>query len=131
MGDDNDAKFNAVHIRSYFTDLVIFSCTSFDSNSHILNDSADKINLSGANLASADLSGANLIGADLTNANLAGADLTGANLTSADLTNADLTGANLEGANLTGVITNADPLSDIIYYRPTKESYICSLPKIF
>jgi hypothetical protein len=56
--------------------------------------------LAGANLQGADLDKANLQGANLYKANLQGADLTGANLQKAYLINANLQGANLYKVNL-------------------------------
>ena len=75
-----------------------------------------KLDYSGAALASAYLRGANLreanlTGADLRWANLRGADLTGADLAWANLRGADLTGADLSGADLTGADLNGAALS--------------------
>ena len=57
-------------------------------------------NLRGAYLSNADLGAANLTNADLRYANLYRADLGAANLTNADLINANLYLANLQGAQL-------------------------------
>ena len=72
-----------------------------------------KCDLSGAklnnlDLSYADLSSANLSGADLSNtvlfgANLGKANLSGANLTSVNLFEANLSGANVANANLTKI----------------------------
>ena len=71
-------------------------------------------NLSGAELSDADLrraslSGANLSDAELNGARLGLANLTGANLSGANLSDAELNGASLSGANLSGAsLRNAD-----------------------
>jgi uncharacterized protein YjbI with pentapeptide repeats len=67
------------------------------------------IDLSGADLSSANLGGVKLRGADLSRAdlftaNLRGADLSGAFLNNAEIITADLFEANLRGANLKGAI---------------------------
>jgi uncharacterized protein YjbI with pentapeptide repeats len=64
------------------------------------------VNLSKANLRSADLSGANFSNANLSKADLSSADLSGANFSNANLSctnlrSADLGGADLSKANLT------------------------------
>ena len=71
-------------------------------------------NLSGAELSDADLrraslSGANLSDAELNGARLGLANLTGANLSGANLSDAELNGASLSGADLSGAsMRNAD-----------------------
>jgi uncharacterized protein YjbI with pentapeptide repeats len=57
-------------------------------------------NLSEANLKGAQLQDADLSGANLRNANLQEANLQGANLKRADLRDADLAGANLRGVTI-------------------------------
>ena len=66
------------------------------------NSAGKKIDLSGADLRTADLSAADLSGADLTKADLFKANLSGADLTGADLFKAHLSGANLSGSYLSG-----------------------------
>ena len=76
-------------------------------------------NLDSADLQNSDLSYANLYMVDFYTANLSGATLVGANLDTARLFGADVSGANLEGANLSNAelvytdfsganLTNAD-----------------------
>ncbi|XBS70743.1 pentapeptide repeat-containing protein [Acerihabitans sp. KWT182] len=67
----------------------------------ILTDQG-QMNLSGANLYTADLRGADLSGADLSGANLHLANLSNADLSGACLANVKLDGANLSGARLKG-----------------------------
>ncbi len=80
----------------------------------IVNQGAQRQDLSetdlkGANLRGADLRKANLSGADLRMADLREANLKGANLRRADLSKADLRGADLSDANLRGAdLSNAN-----------------------
>jgi Pentapeptide repeats (8 copies) len=71
-------------------------------------------NLRGANLGAAKLSSAdraNLSGADLSGLRLSGANLSDLNLSGADLRNANLSGANLEGTDLSGANLGGTDLS--------------------
>jgi hypothetical protein len=76
--------------------------------------SAERCNLTNADLAGANLENAHFVGTDLSPANLTGADLTGAHLTYANMQSSDLTGADLTGADLTqaslgdATLTNAN-----------------------
>ncbi len=64
------------------------------------------MNLERADLSGVNLSNANLVSADLEEANLSNANLSGANLTNADLEEANLTGANLREWLLDERLTN-------------------------
>jgi hypothetical protein len=65
-----------------------------------------KLNMREANFKKADLQYANLMGANLSHANFSEANLSGANLMGANLSGANLSGAKLIGANLSN--TNLD-----------------------
>lgn len=68
-----------------------------------------KVNLSEADLSSADLRYVNLSSADLSDANLHSADLSSANLRNANLSDANLHSANLHSADLSNAnLSNAD-----------------------
>ena len=70
------------------------------TNSAVMAQALEYLDLGNQMLSSTDLSGADLFGANLSGADLFGANLFGANLFKANLREADLSGADLFGANL-------------------------------
>ncbi|MBX3084618.1 MAG: pentapeptide repeat-containing protein [Anaerolineae bacterium] len=70
---------------------------------HLVNGTANKSILSGADLSGADLSGADLSGADLSGADLSGADLSGADLRRTILVSSNFTRANLSECRIYGI----------------------------
>src|SRR5215218_7758535 len=102
-----DAEHNESVIR-FLSDSGLSGNPVRESSINLLS----KINLSGANLSSAEMPNADLSGAVLRGADLSGAQLPNADLSGASLFKADLSGANLNYANLNFAdVPNAD-LSD-------------------
>jgi len=84
--------------------LISLDLSGADLRSANLRDTdLSSANLSGANLSSANLRDANLSGANLSDANLGGAYLHGTNLSSANLRDTNLSGAILDGTIFTYV----------------------------
>ena len=143
-----------IQIKSRFAESVIFESDAETVGDAVKAALAAKVNLSradlsSANLASADLfdanlshanlyranlfdanlSHANLSRANLFDANLSSANLSHANLYRADLSRADLFGVNLSSADLKKVLTARTilPDGDLIGWKKLRGDVICKL----
>ncbi len=101
----DEIKEQIFTIKRWDNNKIIYNCKAQNILEAVERAVKEEVNLSYADLRSADLHSANLSSADLRSANLSSADLRAAdlraaNLRSADLHSADLHYADLRSANL-------------------------------
>ncbi|BAY38835.1 pentapeptide repeat protein [Nostoc sp. NIES-2111] len=115
LDQDGERKGSVVRFLIDAELITNLDLSSADLSSANLRDAnLSKARLKGANLSSADLEGANLSSADLEDADLSSANLISAELSSANLKSANFSSATLISADLNG--------ADLRYISPNSSS---------